>query len=144
LALRPAIVVCTLGHDGEAASAKRFARVLIELVAHPHVEGALENDDVLIRRMKVRRDLVPVRHLQPERHELAGDLRVSLDDREFGAWREDRRRIYPLHVLGREQGVRRRGRTGRFSMSAGARTLLLRERSNRKAECSWPKDSKDI
>src|SRR5205807_3990508 len=85
LALRPPIVVLTLRHDGEAACPERLAGVLIELVTHSHVEGTLEDDDVLIRRMKVRRDLVAVRHLQPEREELAGRLRVSLHDGESSA-----------------------------------------------------------
>src|SRR5205085_11456165 len=68
LPFRPAIVVLALGHDREAAGPQRLACVLVERVAHPHVEGALQDHHVFVRGMEVRRDPVAVRHFEAERH----------------------------------------------------------------------------
>src|SRR5437899_9984007 len=68
----------------ETAGRQRLRLAHVDGVAHPDQERARQHGDVLVRRMKMRRELVTLRQMQPNRID-AGFAGVALHHREAGA-----------------------------------------------------------
>src|SRR5438477_11063982 len=84
-------------HSGESAGGQLRGMGCVELVSHTQQERALDDRDVLIGRMKMRRDLVAVRQVEPDR-EQRGLARVSLKHRHLCTGWENCRRGTPLDL----------------------------------------------
>src|SRR6478672_10450290 len=88
-----------LGGDADEAIAAEIAQLrLVERGAHPGAERPGEDRHVLDRGVGVRRDLVTVRELEADR-ERARRRRVTLEHRDLGPWRQNRRRRAPGDAL---------------------------------------------
>jgi len=75
-------------------SRQRLGLRRVERVSHAQVERPRDHRHPLRLRVRVRRDLVPVRHLDPE-HERTGLRRVALEDGDPGPRRQRQRPVRP-------------------------------------------------
>src|SRR6266568_4900361 len=103
LLFRPAKVVRLGRHDGNASRRQWFGLCHIELVAGPEVERAGNHRDMLDRRVRMSRDLVVRRKLEPKRK----GNRVGwwpFDDGDFCPRRQGRY-VRPLEIGRRDHDV---------------------------------------
>src|SRR5262249_378988 len=104
LLLREGEVVHLGRGDHESAGFDRLGGVRVELVPQPHVQGAGNDDHVLIGRVRVGRDLVICGQLRGDgEYFLAGW--VPFQDGGLGPRGEHWWRVAPTDVLGTEQDV---------------------------------------
>lgn len=77
-ARRRRVVVHTGVEVSETAGRETHHLAGIELIAHPHFQGAGENRHIFAMRMGVRRNPVTVRHLESNREVAGGGHGITL------------------------------------------------------------------
>src|SRR5262245_9161523 len=94
----------TRGQRKEAASGQRLDLAPIGGLSHSQFERAGDDGDVLINRVRVRRDLIAAGQSEAKR-ELTFLCRITVEQRRFGAFRKDVRSGSPLDLVRRENQV---------------------------------------
>ena len=90
----------------ETPSRKAHHLTGIERVPHPYFQRARQHCDVLPVRMRMRSNLVPIRHGKANREIAGRRRRISLEHRDLRPRRYKRRRRTPLHLIGCEGVLR--------------------------------------